>query len=136
MKLFLRYLKSRLGVLLLFAAFALILAFSFVLYHLPAEAVLYPAALCLVLDAVVLVLDFLRVRRRHILVSDLSEMESELPETGDIEAADYRDIVLRLRDKAVAGAGFGTQDISPGAMFTIVGEQFDGARDNIAVGGN
>ena len=98
MKLFLRYLKSRLGVLLLFAVFALILAFSFVLYHLPAEAVLYPAALCLVLGAVVLVLDFLRVRRRHRLVSDLSEMESELPETGDIEAADYRDIVLRLRE--------------------------------------
>ena len=98
MKLFLRYLKSRLGVLLLFAAFALILACSFVLYHLPAEAVLYPAALCLVLGAAVLVLDFLRVRRRHRLVSDLSEMESELPETLDIEAADYRDIVLRLRE--------------------------------------
>ena len=98
MKLFLRYLKCRLGLLLLFAAFALILAFSFVLYHLPAEAVLYPAALCLVLGAVVLAVDFLRVRRRHILVSDLSEMESELPEARDIEAADYRDIVLRLRE--------------------------------------
>ena len=98
MKLFLRYLKSRLGLLLLFAAFALILAFSFVLYHLPAEAVLYPAALCLVLGAVVLAVDFIRVRRRHILVSDLSEMESELPEARDIEAADYRDIVLRLRE--------------------------------------
>jgi hypothetical protein len=98
MKLFLRYLKSRLGLLLLFAAFALILAFSFVLYHLPAEAVLYPAALCLVLGAVVLAVDFLRVRRRHILVSDLSEMESELPEAAEIEAADYREIVLRLRE--------------------------------------
>ena len=98
MKLFLRYLKSRLGLLLLFAAFALILAFSFVLYHLPAEAVLYPAALCLVLGAVVLAVDFIRVRRRHILVSDLSEMESELPEARDIEAADYREIVLRLRE--------------------------------------
>ena len=98
MKLFLRYLKSRLGVLLLFAAFAGILAFSFVLYHLPAEAVLYPAALCLVLGAVVLAVDFLRVRRRHRLVSGLSEMESELPEAAEIEAADYREIVLRLRE--------------------------------------
>ena len=98
MKLFLRYLKSRLGVLLLFAAFAAVLTCSFLLYHLPAEAVLYPAALCLVLGAAVLVLDFLRVRRRHRLVSDLSEMESSLPETLDIEAADYRDIVLRLRE--------------------------------------
>ena len=98
MKLFLRYLKSRLGLLLLFAAFAGILAFSFVLYHLPAEAVLYPAALCLVLGAVVLAVDFLRVRRRHRLLGELSEMESELPETAEIEAADYREIVLRLRE--------------------------------------
>ena len=98
MKLFLRYLKCRLGLLLLFAAFALILAFSFVLYHLPAEAVLYPAALCLVLGAVVLAVDFIRIRRRHRLLTDLSEMESELPEARGIEAADYREIVLRLRE--------------------------------------
>ena len=88
MKLFLRYLKCRLGLLLLFAAFALILSFSFVLYHLPAEAVLYPAALCLVLGAVVLAVDFIRVRRRHRLLTDLSEMESELPEARGIEAAE------------------------------------------------
>ena len=49
MKLFLRYLQSKLGVILLFLAFGAILAFSFVLYRLPAEAVLYPAALCVLL---------------------------------------------------------------------------------------
>ena len=98
MKLFLRYLKSRLGVLLLFAAFALILACSFLLYRLPVQAVLYPAALCLVIGAAALVLDFLRIRRRHRLLGDLSEMESELPETADIEAADFREIILRLRE--------------------------------------
>ena len=46
------------------------------------------------------------------------------------------DIVLSLRDGTVSATGFGTQDIGPGAMFTIVGEQFDRARDNIAVGGD
>ena len=66
MKLFLRYLQSRLGVLLLFLAFTAVLAVSFLLYHLPAEAVLYPAALCVLLGILVLVIDFIRVRRRHL----------------------------------------------------------------------
>ena len=44
-KLFGRYLRSKAGTVLLFVFFAAVLAFSFSLYHLPAEAVLYPAAL-------------------------------------------------------------------------------------------
>ena len=98
MELFLRYLKSRRGVLLLFAAFTLILASSFLLYHLPAEAVLYPAALCLLLGTVVLVLDYNSVRRRHQVLANLREMDSELPEVRDIEAADYRELVRLLRE--------------------------------------
>ena len=98
MKLFLRYLKSRRGVLLLFAAFFLILAVSFALYHLPAEAVLYPLSLCAVLGLIVLTLDFLRVRRRHRVLSELQEMEAALPEARAIEADDYREIVLQLRE--------------------------------------
>ena len=46
------------------------------------------------------------------------------------------DIVLCLRDGAVATAGFGTEDVCPGAMFRIVGDQFDRARDDSAVGGD
>ena len=64
MKLFMRYLKSRRGAMLLFAAFFLILTASFLLYHLPAEAVLYPSALCLLLGAGSVVLDFCRSLRQ------------------------------------------------------------------------
>ena len=98
MKLFLRYLKSRRGVRLLFAAFFLILAVSFWLYHLPAEAVLYPSALCLILGAVVAATDFSRVRHRHQMLTGLREMEAELPEVRDIESADYREIVRALQE--------------------------------------
>ena len=56
MKLFLRYLQSKLGVLLVFLAFAVILAVSFMLYHLPLEAVLYPAALCALLGILISIL--------------------------------------------------------------------------------
>ena len=98
MKLFLRYLQSKLGVILLFLAFGAVLAFSFVLYRLPAEAVLYPAALCVLLGIGVLLLDFFRVRRRHMVLRDLKETDAELPEVRDIEAEDYREIVRLLRE--------------------------------------
>ena len=98
MKLFLRYLQSKLGVILLFLAFGAVLAFSFVLYRLPAEAVLYPAALCVLLGIGVLLLDFFRVRRRHEVLRDLKEIDAELPEVRDIEAEDYREIVRLLRE--------------------------------------
>lgn len=98
MKLFLRYLQSKLGVLLLFLAFAVILAVSFLLYHLPAEAVLYPSALCVLLGILVLVIDFIHVRRRHAVLQGLKEMDTELPEVRDIEAEDYREIVRLLRE--------------------------------------
>lgn len=98
MKLFLRYLQSKLGVLLLFLAFAAVLAVSFLLYHLPAEAVLYPAALCVLLGILVLVIDFIHVRRRHAVLQGLKEMDAELPEVRNIEAQDYREIVRLLRE--------------------------------------
>ena len=98
MKLFLRYLQSKLGVILLFLVFGAVLAFSFVLYRLPAEAVLYPAALCVLLGIGVLLLDFFRVRRRHMVLRDLKEIDAELPEVRDIEAEDYREIVRLLRE--------------------------------------
>lgn len=98
MKLFLRYLQSKLGVILLFLAFGAVLAFSFLLYRLPAEAVLYPAALCVLLGIGVLLLDFFRVRRRHMVLRDLKETDAELPEVRDIEAEDYREIVRLLRE--------------------------------------
>ena len=98
MKLFLRYLQSKLGVLLVFLAFAVILAVSFILYRLPLEAVLYPAALCVLLGILVLIIDFIRVRRRHEVLRGLKELDSELPEVRDIEAEDYREIVRLLRE--------------------------------------
>ena len=98
MKLFLRYLQSKLGVIVLFLAFGAVLAFSFLLYHLPTEAVLYPAALCVLLGIGAILLDFFRVRRRHEVLRDLKGIDAELPEVRDIEADDYREIVRLLRE--------------------------------------
>lgn len=98
-KLFGRYLRSKAGTVLLFVFFAAVLAFSFSLYHLPAEAVLYPAALCAILGLAALVIGFIHTLHMHKLISDIREMDSELPEVRNIEAADYREIVRLLREQ-------------------------------------
>lgn len=111
MKLFLRYLKSKAGALALLAVFALIMAASFRLYHLPAEAVLYPSALCLALGAGYLALDFARARRRHRALAALRDPEDALPEARDIEAADYRELVRLLRQERREAANRAEADL-------------------------
>ena len=97
-KLFGRYLRSKAGTILLFFIFAAILAFSFSLFHLPVEAVLYPAALCVVLGLAALVIGFVHTLHMHKLISSVREMDTELPEVRNIEAADYREIVRLLQE--------------------------------------
>ena len=99
MKLIGQYLRSRAVTILLFVLFAGIMAFSFSLYHLPVKAVLYPAVLCALLGLGALVIGFLRTLHMHKLISGLREMDTELPEVRDVEAADYREIVRLLREQ-------------------------------------
>ena len=99
MKLIGQYLRSRAVTILLFVLFAGIMAFSFSLYHLPVKAVLYPAVLCALLGLGALVIGFLRTLHMHKLISGLREIDTELPEVRDVEAADYREIVRLLREQ-------------------------------------
>ena len=99
MKLLVRYLRSRASGILLFILFAGIMAFSFSLYHLPVRAVLYPAVLCALLGLAALAVGFLRALRMHKLISGLREMDTDLPEVRDVEAADYREIVRLLQEQ-------------------------------------
>ncbi len=99
MKLISQYLRSRAVTILLFVLFAGIMAFSFSLYHLPVKAVLYPAVLCALLGLGALVIGFLRTLHMHKLISGLREIDTELPEVRDVEAADYREIVRLLREQ-------------------------------------
>ena len=99
MKLFWQYLKSRAVPVVLFALFTGIMAFSFSLYHLPVKAVMYPAVLCALLGTAALVVGFLRTLRMHKLISGLREMDADLPEVRNVEAADYREIVRLLQEQ-------------------------------------
>ena len=65
MRLLASFLRSRRRSLIFAALCSLIFVLSFLLYHLPVEAVLYPTGLCFLLGAIALGLDFIRFRRRH-----------------------------------------------------------------------
>lgn len=101
MILFRAYLKQRRKGILVFLLFCAVFLASFLLYRLPAGAVLYPALLCLLLGALLLGVDFFRVKRKHQLLSEIKHltaaMISSLPEAESIEDRDYQAIVQALR---------------------------------------
>ncbi len=99
MNLFLRYLKSRSGLILLFFSFALIFALTFWLYRLPLAAIFYPAMLCALVGFVCICRDYVGVRRRHDILSGFRGMDDVLPESRDIEDADYRAIIRLLEEQ-------------------------------------
>lgn len=99
MQLFLRYMKERIGVILLFAGIFLLLSVSFLLFRLPLTAVLYPLILCLILILVFCTADFLRTRKKHRELALYDSMDTELPEADKIEAEDFRRIALLSQDQ-------------------------------------
>lgn len=103
MKLFLQYLRQCRRVFIVGAAFCGIFAVSFFLYHLPIGAVIYPGALCAVLGIVIVVFDFLRVRREHrvlISIHSITDIiEESLPKIDGIKDRDYQQILSLLSEE-------------------------------------
>lgn len=99
MKLFLQYLKQRRRVLIVGAVFCIVFAVSFLLYHLPMGAVIYPTLLCATLGILIMVFDFLRVKREHEALNSIRSMTDviaeSLPKIDGIKDEDYQQI-LRL----------------------------------------
>lgn len=81
-------------------ALCAVFAVTFALYHLPLEAVAYPALLSALLALGYAALDFRRVRARHEELARLRGLSAELldalPEADTIEARDYQQIVRAL----------------------------------------
>ncbi len=100
MKLFIRYLKYRLRLLFVLALFCLVFAASFLLYHLPLEAVLYPFLLCAGIGLIACLMDFFRARRAHqammriVTLSDAAA--AAFPPSDGIQSCDYRKMIRLL----------------------------------------
>lgn len=103
MKLFFRYLKQRWRLYVVGALFCIIFIVTFILYHLPIEAVIYPAFLCAGVGLIILVFDFLRVKRRHEMLESVHSISDAisniLPEAETIEDVDYQKIVRLIGEE-------------------------------------
>ena len=100
MKLFLCYIRQRLGIISAIAGFCLIFIISFVLYRLPVKAVIYPAILCLLAALFLMLFDFSHVKRRHDILSGIRSIaditDLPMPIAESIEEEDYQQIINLL----------------------------------------
>ena len=101
MQFFLSYLRQRrrgLTALLLFCA---VFAASFILYHLPPGAVLYPAFVCVLLGTAFAIWDFSRARQKHRMLSEIRGMTAamidSLPEAQGADDEDYHALIRMLQ---------------------------------------
>ena len=103
MKLFLQYLGQRRRIFIVDAAFCIIFAVSFLLYHLPIGAVIYPTLLCAALGILIMVFDFLRVKCEHEALNSIRSMTDviaeSLPKIDGIKDEDYQQILHLLSEE-------------------------------------
>jgi len=103
MKLFAQYLKQRWRGIAVAILFCLIFAVTFALYHLPIEAVLYPASICGALGLMLLGIDFRRVLTKHKKLERIrtitDAISERFPKVEGMEDADYQRIIQLLADE-------------------------------------
>ena len=103
MELLKQYFRAHLRWVLAFCGSLVIFAAVFALYQLPLRAILYPAVLCLLLFTILGLVHFLSVRKKHLrsqeMIRQIELLPVDLPEASSIEAADFRQMVLALRQK-------------------------------------
>ncbi len=108
MKLFVTYLRYKKKTLSACLLFAVIFAGSFLLYHLPLEAVLYPAALCFALGIVFFLIDFRQMCHRHHMLTYLqtllTDLTDSLPPCESVIDEDYQTLIDLLCCKEKASA--------------------------------
>ena len=96
---FFAYLKTKTRTLAALAVCVALFATAFALYHLPAAALLYPTALCLLFGAGFLVFDYIRQKRQHDdfwrAFSPLTPPSAPLA-ADSVQAKDYADAVAAL----------------------------------------
>lgn len=100
MKLFFQYLKGHKRTLIMLGIFFVVFTVSFMLYHLPIGAVIYPTILCVGIGFVGCLIDFIRVKNEHKNLQRIKTvtdtMTESLPSAGTIQESDYQEIINLL----------------------------------------
>ena len=103
MKLFLRYLKGLKKPFILGGVLCFVFTVSFILYHLPLKAVLYPIIISVGICAVVCTVDFLRVKREHEnlkrIKTNTDVITERLPLANTVRDSDYQEIIRLLSEE-------------------------------------
>ena len=103
MLIFIQYLKQRRRIWIVGAVFCVIFAVSFLLYHLPIGAVIYPTLLCAALGILIMVFDFLRVKREHEALNSIRSISDviaeSLPKIDGVKDEDYQQILRLLSEE-------------------------------------
>ena len=94
MKLFLSYLKSRAKIIAVCTVLIAVFASSYLLFDMPAIAVLYPLILCVCIGLVLMVFDFVFFIKRHRKLS-----EDDIPAPKDLIEEDYQQIISKLKEE-------------------------------------
>ena len=107
MKLFSAYIRQRQKGILAFFLFCAIFAASFILYHLPVGAVVYPTLFCVLLGCVFVFWDFSHAKQKHEALLEIQNltaaMMDSLPEAHTIEDGDYQAILRALKNEVIDG---------------------------------
>lgn len=103
MKLFFNYLKTKCYAVLTFFLLVILLAFSAVLYQIPTQVVLYPAALLFLFGTVFLLIGFFRCRRKLLELKRIEqenpEMIQSLPAPETVCEQTYQELVRTLQSE-------------------------------------
>ena len=105
MKLFLSYIRQRQTGLIAFLLFCAVFAASFLLYHLPIIAIVYPALFCTLIGAVFVIWDFSRAKQKHQMLTELQHLTAAtldaLPEAHGADDEDYQAIIRMLQQEVL-----------------------------------
>ena len=103
MKNFTNYIRNRIKVIGLFLLFSMVFICSFILYHLPLGAVIYPVFICAFFGVVFMVADYRKFLKKHRILTDISRLSAELitnlPEAVSQYEEDYQKIIEMIRQE-------------------------------------
>ena len=97
MKIVLDYLKEHKKAIVVFFIFTIIFTITFYLYNLPLESVLYAFLLSLVVGSLLIIIDIISYRKKHLELEDFKNKIDfsidNLPESKGIIEEDYKELI-------------------------------------------
>lgn len=103
MEFFRKYIKEKAVYIAVFLLFCLVFLCAFLLYHLPAGAVLYPTLICTVFAVAFLFFDYNKAYKKHKELKLLQNLSSDFmehfPEAVTNDDEDYQRIIRLLREE-------------------------------------